>query len=95
MLPTAKEGLSGMWRASGGGGCWLVTENPGPVTVEPEAISVIGPVRAPAGTVARTWLASMTVKDEVEMPPNETLVVVDRFSPWMMTVELGAPANGE
>src|SRR2546430_829433 len=57
-------------------------------------VTVIGPVLAPAGTVAVIWPSLFTAYD-AEVPLKATAVAPVKFEPKMKTEEAGAPYSGE
>jgi hypothetical protein len=63
------------------------------VAVPPGAVTAIGPVDAPVGTVAETDVSDETVKDAL-VPPNLTLVAPVKALPVIVTfVPTGPPAG--
>ena len=64
------------------------------VAVPPSVLTEIGPVVAPAGTMAVSWLVAVIVYDAL-VPLNVTLVVESRFEPVTVTPVSAMPLAGE
>jgi hypothetical protein len=64
------------------------------VPVKPEAVTLIGPLVAPAGTTVRIELSETTVK-VAAFPLNLTAVAAVKFKPLMTTVVPTRPLVGE
>ncbi|MBJ7596266.1 MAG: hypothetical protein JF886_15670 [Candidatus Dormibacteraeota bacterium] len=64
------------------------------VPAPPELVTVIGPLVAPVGTVAVTWVSLFTVKTGWLMPLKATPVAEVNPLPVMLTVPPSGPAEG-
>ena len=83
----AADSLRGVLRADRktGEGRWNHHgEGPAEVAVPPGVVTAMGPVVAPAGTVALTWVDESTVK-AASVPLNVTPVAPFRFVPVRVT----------
>ena len=63
------------------------------VAVPPGVVTLIGPVVAPLGTIARTWVSESTVK-KADVPLKATAVVPMKWLPLMVTVVPTGPLLG-
>ncbi|MFC7668167.1 hypothetical protein ACFQT0_12815 [Hymenobacter humi] len=74
-----------------GGDTWKLTaELPGP----PGAVTVMGPVVAPAGTVTVIWVGEFTVKPGATVPLNVTCVAPVKLLPVSTTTVPTGPRVG-
>lgn len=65
------------------------------MAVPPGVVIPIGPVTAPVGTVAATWVSEFTVNWVVATPPNVTFVVCNKLTPVIVTSVPTGPLGGE
>jgi hypothetical protein len=74
-------------------GCGATVNEPGLLEVPPGVVTLIGPVGAPAGTVAVSWLPEVTVK-AAAVPLKDTAVVPVKSLPATVTEVPGHPEAG-
>jgi hypothetical protein len=64
------------------------------VPVPAGAVTEIGPLSAPAGTVAVIWVAEFSTNTVAGTPPNRTAVVPEKLVPVMVTTVPAGPVIG-
>jgi hypothetical protein len=71
-----------------------ITKTPGLVADPPAVVTPMGPLTAPAGTVAVICVEEFTTTELAGVPPNVTVALAVKFAPVMVIREPTTPLLG-